>query len=618
MHDTSARPDRDPAHLFATPDPVVERRPDGSQRARSADALRPYGRSVTDWLVQWAARAPDRIFLQERSAPTPGAPWRKMTYAQTLARVEALAAGLLSLGLGPDRPLAILGDNSIDHALLTLAGLHVGVPVSPISVAYSLQSRDHMKLRSILKALGPGAIFAPDVGVFAAALAAAKEVADVPVLAAIDGGGAIGLDQLAARGDATSVAKANAAIDENTVAKVLFTSGSTAEPKGVVNIQKMLLASQQAKAQVWPFLERTPPVFLDWLPWSHTFGGNHNFNMALRNGGTLIIDNGKPAPGLFQRTLDNIREVESNIYFNVPRGFDMLVAELKADRDLREKFFRKLQVIFYAGAALPQNLWDDLVALSRETIGEPVVMVSAWGSTETAPLATDCHFQAERSGVIGVPVPGVELKLTPNGDKQEIRVRGPNVTPGYWKRPDLTEKAFDEEGYYLIGDAVKWFDDARPGKGLLFNGRVVEDFKLMSGTFVNVTGVRVRGVESLAPLAQDIVVTGHDREQVGFLVFTNLAAARALAGLPESATPEEIVADPKVIAHARAGLAKMKASGAGSAGYAARALLMTEPPNVDAGEITDKGYINQRASLARRAALVEKLYAANDPAVIGL
>ncbi|MCB1537269.1 MAG: AMP-binding protein, partial [Rhodoblastus sp.] len=325
-----------------------------------------------------------------------------------------------------------------------------------------------------------------------------------------------------------------------------------------------------------------------------------------------------PAPGLFQRTLDNIREVESNIYFNVPRGFDMLVAELKADASLREKFFRKLQVIFYAGAALPQNLWDDLIVLSRETIGEPVVMVSAWGSTETAPLATDCHFQAERSGVIGVPVPGVELKLTPNGDKQEIRVRGPNVTPGYWKRPDLTEKAFDEEGYYLIGDAVKWFDDARPEKGLLFNGRVVEDFKLMSGTFVNVTGVRVRGVESLAPLAQDIVVAGHDREEVGFLVFTNLAAARALAGLPESAAPEEIVGHPKVVAHARAGLAKMKASGAGSAGYAARALLMTEPPNVDAGEITDKGYINQRASLARRAALVEKLYSADEPAVIGL
>ena len=616
MSGASARPIRDPNLLFAKPHPVVERGPDGATLVRSADPLKPFGRSVTDWLVDWAGRTPDRVFLQERAAPAPGAPWRRMTYAATLARVEKLAAGLLSLGLGQDRPLAILGDNSIDHALLTLACLHVGVPVTPVSPAYSLQSRDHLKLRGILRTLGPGAIFAPDAAVFGAALAAAREVADVPVIATLDGGGTIGLDTLAAQGDAASVASANAAINPDTIAKILFTSGSTSDPKGVVNPQRMLLASQQSKAQVWPFLERDPPVFLDWLPWSHTFGGNHNFNMALRNGGTLIIDNGKPAPGLFQRTLDNIRDTSSNIYFNVPRGFDMLVAELKKDESLRIKFFDKLQVIFYAGAALPQNLWDDLIALSRATIGEPVVMVSAWGSTETAPLATDCHFQAERSGVIGVPVPGVELKLVPNAGKQEIRVRGLNVTPGYWKRPDLTQKAFDEDGFYLIGDAVRWFDPDHPAKGLLFDGRVVEDFKLMSGTFVNVTGVRVHGVECLAPLAQDIVVTGHDREQVGFLVFANPVAARAIAGLGEDAAPEAVIAHPAVVAHVKAGLAKMKASGAGSAGYAARALLMAEPPNVDAGEITDKGYINQRACLTRRADLVARLYDDADPAVI--
>jgi feruloyl-CoA synthase len=615
--DKAARPIRDPNLLFAKPNPVVDRKPDGSLRVRSAEELAPLGRSVTDWLVDWAGKAPERIFLQERESTTPGAGWRKLTYAQTLSRTQELAAGLLALGLGQERPLAILGDNSIDHALLTLAALHVGVPVTPVSQAYSLQSRDHMKLRGILRTLGPGAIFAPDVDPFGAALAAAKEVADVPVIATKAGGGALGLDDLAARGDADSVARANAAITPETIAKILFTSGSTSDPKGVVNPQRMLLAGQQAKAQVWPFLERQPPVFLDWLPWSHTFGGNHNFNMALRNGGTLIIDNGKPAPGLFQRTLDNIRETQSNIYFNVPRGYDMLVAELKKDRALREKFFDRLQVIFYAGAALPQNLWDDLIELSRETIGEPVVMVSAWGSTETAPLAADCHFQAERSGVIGVPVPGVELKLVPNGDKQEIRVRGQNVTPGYWRHPELTKKAFDDEGFYLIGDAVRWFDAAHPEKGLLFDGRVVEDFKLMSGTFVNVTGVRVHGVECLAPLAQDIVVTGHDREEVGFLIFANIAAARALAGLDDSVSPEAVVAHPKIVAHVRAGLQKMKAGGAGSAGHATRALLMTEPPNVDAGEITDKGYINQRASLTRRAGLVEKLYS-DDPAAIRL
>jgi feruloyl-CoA synthase len=617
MLETPQRPVRDPACLFAEPHPVLEKRADGTLYVRSADPLGPIGRSTTDWLVQWASKEPGRVFLKERKTLAPGAAWRTMTYAQTLVRAEKLAAGLLSLGLDQEKPLAILSDNSIDHALLTLAALHVGVPVSPISQAYSLQSQDHMKLRAILRTLGPGAFFVPDVGVFAKALAAAKEVADVPVITTHDSPGTIGLDTLSARGDQASVSTANAAIHPETIAKILFTSGSTSDPKGVINPQRMLLAGQQAKAQVWPFLESQPPVFLDWLPWSHTFGGNHNFNMALRNGGTLIIDNGKPAPGLFQRTLDNIREIESNIYFNVPRGYDMLVAELKKDRSLREKFFEKLQVIFYAGAALPQNLWDDLIELSRDTIGESVVMVSAWGSTETAPLASDCHFQAERSGAIGVPVPGVELKLVPNGDKQEIRVRGINVTPGYWKSPELTKKAFDAEGFYLINDAVRWFDAARPEKGLLFDGRVVEDFKLMSGTFVNVTGVRVHGIECLAPIAQDIVVTGHDREELGLLVYTNLAAARSLAGLPDGALADETVAHPKVVTHVHEGLKKMKETGSGSASYATHALLMTEPPSIDAGEITDKGYINQRASLTRRAALVEKLYS-NDPAVISL
>jgi feruloyl-CoA synthase len=613
MPEKAARPIREPDRLFASAQPIVERKADGSTHVRAAEALKPIGRSVTDWLAQWAAKAPGRVFLQERESAAAGGPWRKLDYAETFARVEKLAAGLLSLGLEQERPLAILNDNSIEHALLTLAALHVGVPVTPISPAYSLQSRDHLKLRGLLRALGPGALFAPDLELFGPALFAAKtEIGDVPVIAAKNGCGAIGIDQLSARGDATSVAKANAAISPETVAKILFTSGSTSEPKGVINLQRMLLAGQQARMQCWPFLEHQPPVFLDWLPWSHTFGGNHNFNMALRNGGTLIIDNGKPVPGLFQRTIDNIRDTRSNIYFNVPRGFDMLVAELKKDGALRESFFEKLQVIFYAGAALPQNLWDDLIALSRQTIGAPVAMVSAWGSTETAPLATDCHFQAERSGVIGVPVPGIELKLVPNGDKQEIRVRGPNVTPGYWKRPDLTAKAFDEDGFYLIGDAVRWFDPARPDKGLFFDGRVVEDFKLMSGTFVNVTGVRLSGVQCLAPIAQDIVVTGHDREEIGFLVYTNIAAARALAGLPDDASAEAIVSHPTVVAHVRAGLAKVKAAGGGSASHATRALLMTEPPSVDAGEITDKGYINQRISLTRRATLVERLYSTDQ------
>jgi feruloyl-CoA synthase len=599
------------------PQLIVENKADGTTRLRSTEALKPGGRSVTDWLVVWAGRASDRVFLQERESVLPGAPWRKLTYADTLARVEKLAAGLLSLGLGPDRPLAILSDNSIEHALLMLAAMHVGVPVAPVSQAYSLQSRDHLKLRAILRTLGPGAIFASDSKLFGQALGAARnEIDDVIVIAGNSGDGAIDLNHVAKSGNSTDVKKANAEIHPETIAKILFTSGSTSEPKGVINLQRMLLAGQQAKVQVWPFLEQQSPVFLDWLPWSHTFGGNHNFNMALRNGGTLIIDNGKPLPALFQRTIDNIKETRSNIYFNVPRGYDMLIAELKKDRSLRQHFFQDLQVIFYAAAALPQNLWDDLIMLSRDTIGEPVAMVSAWGSTETAPLATDCHFQAERSGVIGVPVPGVDLKLTPNGDKQEIRVKGPNVTPGYWKRPDLTAKAFDDEGYYLIGDAVRWLDKTMPEKGLLFDGRVVEDFKLTSGTFVNVTGVRLRGLECLAPLAQDIVVAGQDRKEIGFLVFTNMTVARALAGLPDDATVDTVVSHPNVISHVRAGLSRMKAGAAGSSSYATRALLMTDPPDIDAGEITDKGYINQRISLRRRARLVERLYSAESEAIV--
>jgi feruloyl-CoA synthase len=399
----------------------------------------------------------------------------------------------------------------------------------------------------------------------------------------------------------------HARVGPDTIAKILFTSGSTGYPKGVINTQRMLCASQQAKTQVWPFLARTPPVIVDWLPWNHTFGGNHNFNLVLRHGGTLYIDGGKPAPGLIDASIANLREIAPTLYFNVPRGFDMLVGALRADSALRRNFFSRLQLMFYAGSALPQNLWEDLIELSVQETGQAVPMVTAWGSTETSPLATDCHFQAPRSGVIGLPVPGVELKLLPAGDKLEIRVRGPNVTPGYLDQPELTARAFDEEGYYRIGDAVRFADPARPEAGLVFDGRVAEDFKLSSGTWVNVGAVRIKGIELLAPVAQDIVVTGHDGDEVGFLVFANLAACRALAGLPVDAAPAEALAHPAVREQVRAGLQAMKALGGGSSTYAARALLMAEPPSVDAGEITDKGYINQSAVLARRAALVAQL-----------
>jgi feruloyl-CoA synthase len=377
----------------------------------------------------------------------------------------------------------------------------------------------------------------------------------------------------------------------------------------VINTQRMLTSSQQAKAQTWTFLEgaRDDLVILDWLPWSHTFGANHNFNLVLRNGGTLYIDGGKPAPGLFSTSLANLRSVRPTVYFNVPRGFDMLITALRGDDELRRKFFGEVKFAFYAGAALPQNLWDALEELSIKTSGHALAMVSAWGSTETSPLATDCHFQAQRSGNIGVPIPGTELKLVPSGDKLEIRVRGPNVTPGYWKAPELTAQAFDAEGFYMIGDAVRFADPERPELGLFFDGRVAEDFKLNSGTWVSVGTLRVAGIAALSPLAQDIVVTGHGRDDVRFLVFPNIAACRAQAGLPESAAVDDVIGHAKIRAAIAHGLAKLKAQGGHSSRHATCALLLAEAASVDGGEITDKGYINQRAVLTRRAAAVAVL-----------
>jgi feruloyl-CoA synthase len=404
------------------------------------------------------------------------------------------------------------------------------------------------------------------------------------------------------------VKRAYCAVGPDTVAKILFTSGSTGEPKGVINTQRMLCANQQQLAQVWPFLTREPPVICDWMPWNHTFGGNHDFNMVLAHGGTLYIDDGKPAAGLIERTVANLRDVSPNIYLNVPRGFDMLVPHLERDGELRAAFFRNLKLVLYAGAALPQNLWDRLQALSQQERGSGLFLTSGWGSTETAPLATTAHFPSERAGMLGIPVPGCELKLKPSGGKRELRVRGPHVTPGYFKRDDLTQAAFDEEGLYRIGDAGCFVDEAQPAKGILFDGRVAEDFKLMSGTWVHVGALRVKAIAALDPIAQDVVVTGHDREYVGLLVFPG-PRARAFADLPEDAPASVLASHAAIAGHVAAALRTLAESGVGSSTYAARALLLDEPPSIDANEITDKGYINQRAVLARRAHAVECLYA---------
>jgi len=595
--------------LFATPAIVVERRADGSTIVRSTVPLKPAARCVGDWLEHWAGAAPDRIFLGERAGDVP---WTTVTYRDALKQVRAIAAWILAQGLSAERPLAVLSDNSVDHALLALGAMHAGVPVAAISPAYSLMSRDFDKLKSMIALLEPGAIYVSATKPFAAALAAIRPFHDAAIISSADDD-AIAFRAVASTPETSDVARAFAAVTPDTIAKFLFTSGSTGTPKAVINTQRMLTSSQQAKAQTWTFLEGAGKdlVILDWLPWSHTFGANHNFNLVLRNGGTLYVDGGKPAPGLFDTSLANLRSVVPTIYFNVPRGFDMLIAALRGDAALRQKFFAGVRFAFYAGAALPQNLWDGLEELSLQTVGRRLPMVSAWGSTETSPLATDCHFLAERSGNVGVPIPGTELKLLPSGDKLEVRVRGPNVTPGYWKAPELTRQAFDEEGFYLIGDAVKFADPARPELGLFFDGRVAEDFKLNSGTWVSVGTLRVAGIAALAPLAQDIVVTGHDGDEVRFLVFANIPACRAHAGLPDSAGADEVIGHDKVRAAIAQGLAKLKAQSPHSSGHATRALLLAEPASVDGGEITDKGYINQRAVLTRRAAAVAVL---NDDA----
>ncbi|QWG23924.1 feruloyl-CoA synthase [Bradyrhizobium sediminis] len=599
----------DPTALFATPEVVADRRADGSIIVKSAAPLQPHARCVGDWLEHWARQTPDRIFLGERASVD--APWATVSYRDALRQVHGAAAWILARGLSAERPLVILSDNSVDHALFALAAMHVGVPVAAISPAYSLVSKDFDKLKSMVKLLDPGAIYVSSVKPFAAALAAIKPLHTADIVSGdADGSDAISFGSIAATPEMGAVAKAFAAVGPDTIAKFLFTSGSTGTPKAVINTQRMLTSSQQAKAQTWTFLEsvREDLVILDWLPWSHTFGANHNFNLVLRNGGTLYIDGGKPAPGLFATSLANLRSVMPTVYFNVPRGFDMLIAALRGDDELRRKFFGEVKFAFYAGAALPQNLWDAMEELSIKTTGRALPMVSAWGSTETSPLATDCHFQAKRSGNIGVPIPGTELKLVPSGDKLEVRVRGPNVTPGYWKAPELTAQAFDAEGFYLIGDAVTFADPDRPELGLFFDGRVAEDFKLNSGTWVSVGTLRVAGITALAPFAQDIVVTGHGGDHVRFLVFPNIAACRAHAGLPDSADVHEVIANEKVRAAIAQGLAKLKAqSGGGSSAHATRALLLAEPASVDGGEITDKGYINQRAVLTRRAAAVEVL-----------
>jgi feruloyl-CoA synthase len=502
--------------------------------------------------------------------------------------------------------VVVLSDNALDHLLLMLAAMHVGRAVCTVSSAYCRLTKDHSKIHGILNTLGPALVYASDAHVYGPAIASAGlQAVTVFSQGAQEFPGALAFDSLLRTAEGPAVQAAFEAITPDTHAKYLLTSGSTGHPKVVINSHRMLCANQQMIAQVWRFLEHERPVLVDWLPWSHTFGGNHNLNLVLRNGGHLVIDEGRPAPGLIEKSARNLDAVQPTIYFNVPRGLDLLLPLLEADETLARRFFERLRMVFYAGAALPQASWERLQALARRIRGSEVWLTTSWGSTETSPAITSAHWRLDKAGVIGLPLPGTELKFVPvhgdPGGKLEMRVRGVNIFPGYRDAPQLTAQAFDAEGYYCIGDAGFLADEDRPERGVAFNGRVAEDFKLTTGTWVSVGTLRVRVVSALAPCALDVVVTGHDRAEVGVLIFPSAAAASMSA---------QALSD-----HVALALRAMRAEGGGSSQVPARALVLTEPPSADAGEITDKGYLNQRAVLQRRDRLVQQLYA-DGPDVI--
>ncbi|MEY4753427.1 MAG: hypothetical protein RJA44_1102, partial [Pseudomonadota bacterium] len=497
--------------------PRVERveLPGGGFILRSPEKLQPFVRCIGEWLEHWAQTTPDALFLAERDG---AGGWRRISYAEARRLVGRLAQGILNLNLDPARPIVILSDNSVDHALLSLAAMHLGRVSCTVSSAYCRLTKDYEKIHAILDALEPGLLYASDAGVYGppASTWLSGRAADAPAVpvafsrdaSRFDGTTpALSLSDLMAE-ETPAVMAAFAAIRPEWTAKYLLTSGSTGVPKVVINTHRMLCANQKQMSQVWPFLTRHQLRLLDWLPWSHTFGGNHNFNMVLSHGGSLYIDEGRPVPGAVEKTVANLREVQPNFYFNVPRGFDMLLPYLEADEELARAVFSQLEGVFYAGAALPQSLWERLEAVARKVRDRPLWFTSSWGSTETAPATTSVHWRIDRAGCIGLPIPGVELKLLPNGGKLEIRVRGPNIFPGYRNAPETTAQAFDEDGFYRIGDAAKLMDEARPERGIMFDGRVAEDFKLMSGTWVSVGTLRVRAVSAMAPHVSDVVVTG--------------------------------------------------------------------------------------------------------------
>ncbi len=597
-----------PARVGGCTAATLTQRPDGSAILQSTEPLADYPQRLSDRLQHWAEQAPQRCFVARRQD---GGDWRRINYAEMLQRAQAIGQALLDAGLSLQRPLAILSDNDLEHASLMMAAIWVGVPFISVSPAYSLLSTDHGKLRHILGNTTPGMVYAANPS-FAQAIAATVDSDVVVVLGQgqIAGRASRSFDSLLATPPGAAVAAAHAATNADTVVKFLFTSGSTLQPKGVVTTHRMLCANQQMLRQCMAFMADEPPLLVDWLPWSHTFGGNHNFGLVLYNGGTLYIDDGKPTPRGIAETIRNLRELSPTVYFNVPKGLEEVANAMDTDPLLRDSLFKRLKAFMFAAAGLSQAVWDKLDAHGVAARGQRVRILTGLGMTETAPSCTFVVGTHARSGYIGLPCPGVEVKLVPAGDKTEIRFRGPNVMPGYWRAPQQSAAAFDDEGFYCSGDAVRRVDPDDLSLGLLFDGRIAEDFKLSTGTFVSVGPLRARVIAAGDPCVQDVVVTGLNRDEVGVMVFTRLADCARLAALAGDAPAAEVLQHPAVRAFFQRLADRLWAEGTGSANRIAKLQLLVDPPSIDQGEITDKSSINQRAVLKHRAAIVESMYQA--------
>ena len=590
------------------PDTVVTRDDRGRWHLESPHPLGRYPTTLTDCLRHWAECVPDRTFLAARGVE--GA-WERLTYRRAYERTRCIAQAFIDRRLSVERPIVVLSGNGLEHAVIALAAMHVGVPYAPIAPTYSLISQDHRTLARICATMRPGLVFAADGVRFEDAIASLSLPSDVEIVTCSRFGArqVTGLDSLLGTTPTSQVEDAHARVDAGTIAKVLFTSGSTGAPKGVINTHRMLTANQEQLRTVLAFLRDEPPVLCDWLPWNHTFGGNHNFGLTLYNGGTLYIDGGTPTPAGFAATLANLREIATTAYFNVPRGYDLLWQALRRDADFARLFFSRLQILFYAAAGLRQEVSDALDQIAIAACGERVPWITGLGATETAPFALCTGVMSTPvSGRVGVPAPGVELKLEPVGPLLEARVRGPNVTPGYWNEPELTRAAFDEEGFYAMGDALDAIDAGDPSRGFAFHGRLAEDFKLSTGTWVRVGPLRAALLALLGELAQDVVVAAPDRDDVRVLVFPDTTACRRVAHLPPDAEAADVLHDVSVRQRIAQALSAFNAAHAGSSTRVMRALLLREPPSIDAGEVTDKGSINQKAVLGRRARLVDALY----------